>query len=110
MLKRDSQEIFIFGALQSEKAKKMLADFHFPAERLTTIVLIENEKLYTQSSAVLRIARKLNGVWKLLYGFIIIPKFIRDGLYGMISKYRYRIFGKKDQCMVPTPELKNRFI
>lgn len=110
ILKRDKKERFIFSSLQSETAKKMLADYHFSTEKLTTIVLIENGKMYTHSTAVLRIAKQLGGGWKLLYAFIIIPKFLRDGVYGIVSKYRYRVFGKKDECMIPTPELKRRFL
>ena len=110
MLKRDKEEQFIFGALQSEKAKEQLSSFNFSGEKMTTIVLIQNGKIYTQSAAVLNIAKRLGGGWKLFYGFIIIPKFLRDWLYSMVSKYRYKIFGKQDACMIPTPELKRRFL
>lgn len=110
ILKRDKKEQFIFGALQSEKAKELLSAFNFSGEKMTTIVLIQNGKMYTQSTAVLNIAKRLDGGWKLCYGFVIIPKFLRDWVYSMVSKYRYKIFGERDACMIPTPELKRRFL
>ena len=73
-------------------------------------MLVEGGNIATESDAVLKIARKLNGGWRLLYAFIIVPKFIRDGVYRFISRHRYRIFGRRDSCMVPTPELMEKFI
>jgi predicted DCC family thiol-disulfide oxidoreductase YuxK len=77
---------------------------------MNSFLLIDNGKIHDRSTAALRVARKLNGVWKFFYGFIIVPKFIRDAIYNLVSKNRYRWFGKKDECMVPTPELKARFL
>jgi predicted DCC family thiol-disulfide oxidoreductase YuxK len=109
VIRRDERKCFIFGALQSEKAKEILSHFNLPKENFKTIILIEDDKVFTQSTAVLKIAKQLNG-WKLFYAFIIIPKFIRDFVYSIVSKYRYKIFGKRDACMIPTPELKGRFL
>ena len=78
--------------------------------KLIVSFLIENSKFYTESSAALRIAKRLNGLWPLLYIFIIVPKFIRNSVYKFIAKNRYKWFGKKDSCMVPTKELKERFL
>ena len=72
--------------------------------------MIENGKFYEKSTAVLRIAKYLNGGYKGLYVFIIVPKFIRDWVYNFIAKNRYKWFGKKDHCMIPTKELQCRFI
>ncbi|MEO6169167.1 MAG: thiol-disulfide oxidoreductase DCC family protein [Chitinophagales bacterium] len=110
IIKRDKKERFVFGALQSERAKELLAEYQLPKEKMDSVVLIENGKVFTQSTAALRIAKKLDGGWSLTYAFIVIPKFLRDWIYGLIAKYRYKIFGKKDVCMVPTPEFKKRFI
>ena len=72
--------------------------------------LVENGKIYDRSTAALKVLRKLNGLWKLLYAFIIIPKFIRDAVYDFIAKNRYRWFGRKDECMIPTAELRAKFL
>jgi predicted DCC family thiol-disulfide oxidoreductase YuxK len=74
------------------------------------VILVEDEKVYTHSTAALRIIKRLPGMWKLLYGFRIVPSFIRDFFYRQFAKYRYRFFGKKDQCMLPTPEVRARFL
>ena len=77
---------------------------------MDTILLIEEGRVYKESAAALRIAKELAGGWKLLYGLIIIPGFIRDFFYRLISRNRYLWFGRRASCMVPTPELKVRFI
>lgn len=109
-IKRDHKDYFRFGALQSEIAKEKLAGFNFKSEDLKTIILLENGRIYLRSTAALRIARRLSGGWPMLYGFIIIPAFIRDFIYQLISKNRYRIWGKRESCMVPSPELKKKFL
>lgn len=100
----------MFGALQSEKAKQLLADYQLSSEKMDSVVLLENDEAFTQSTAALRIAKMLSGGWKLFYVFIVIPKFFRDWIYGLIAKYRYQIFGKTNACMVPSAELKRKFI
>lgn len=75
-----------------------------------SILLWENGKIYERSTAVLRVAGKLRGGWRLLYGFIILPRFLRDGIYHFIARNRYRWFGKKDSCMVPGPGVQDRFL
>ncbi|MEP7129330.1 MAG: thiol-disulfide oxidoreductase DCC family protein, partial [Chitinophagales bacterium] len=98
VIKRDKRERFVFGALQSEAARKILDGFEHSSEKMNTVILIEDGNIYTQSTAALRIAKQLRGGWSLLYVFIIIPKFLRDGIYNLIAKYRYRIFGKEEAC------------
>jgi predicted DCC family thiol-disulfide oxidoreductase YuxK len=89
----------------------LILDQHgIPGDVIDTIVLIENNKIYTQSTAALRIARKLNRLYFLLYIFILIPPFIRNPIYRFIARNRYKWFGKKNSCMMPEPELKNRFL
>jgi predicted DCC family thiol-disulfide oxidoreductase YuxK len=75
-----------------------------------SIVLIEDDAAFIHSTAALRIFRTLSGVWSLAYVFIIIPALIRDYLYRVFAKYRYRVFGKTDVCMVPTPDVHERFL
>jgi len=109
VIEHDKENYFNFSALQGDYAKNVLAEFNIVPENLDSILLLENGKLYTKSTSALRVARKLNGFWPLLYGFIIIPKFIRDWVYDFIAKNRYKWWGKQESCWVPTPELKSRF-
>ena len=110
VIKHDKKSRFLFGSLQSSEGKKILNEFHFTLSTINSFILIEDNKPYIKSTAALRVAKKLGGLWTLLYGFIIIPKFIRDGIYEVISKNRYRWFGKKDECMIPTKELRTKFL
>ncbi|WP_316806274.1 thiol-disulfide oxidoreductase DCC family protein [Pedobacter agri] len=108
-IKHDKNDVFKFTALQGNYAKTILPKFDINLERINSIILVENNQLYTKSSAALRIARKLNGLWPMLYAFMIIPKFIRDWFYDIIAKNRYKWWGRQESCWVPTPELKQRF-
>lgn len=110
LIPRDEENRFQFGSLQSDKVKELLKQYHYSSDNISTVLLIENRQLYSQSTAVLRIARKMNGAWPLLYGFMIIPRPIRDFLYNLIARNRYSLFGKKDSCMMPTPEWRAKFI
>lgn len=109
-IKRDRKKKLKFTALQGEPAKKLLLQFHINPTSLSSVILIDNGKVYTQSSAAIRICKYLNGGWKLFYGLMIIPKFIRDFFYNIIARNRYKWYGKREACMVPTPELKERFL
>ena len=114
IIDRDPEGYFTFAALQSEEAAPHLAPFGRPPARLAdapdSIVLIEDGRLYERSDAVLRIARRLDGLWPLAYIFVVLPKPLRDALYGWIAANRYRWFGKQDACRIPTPELRARFL
>lgn len=110
IIKRDRKNRFLFASLQSEYAKE-----HLPSElsidsQKPSIILKDGDSIRIKSSAVLTIAKSLSGLWFLLYAFMIVPRFIRDSVYDFIASNRYRWFGKKDQCMIPTPELKSRFV
>ena len=109
-IERDKKNMFQFASLQSDFASEKLKPFHIAPENLESFILLENDKVYLRSTAALRIAKKLNGLWPLLYGFIIVPRFIRDAVYNYIAKNRYKWFGKQESCWVPTPELKSKFI
>lgn len=110
IIKRDKNNLFKFATLQSEIAEELLIAKLSDKELLDSIVLIENGKQYTKSSAALRIAKNLSGAYPLLYIFMVIPKFLRDWVYSIIAKNRYKWFGKRDACMIPTPELKKKFL
>ena len=107
---RDKKGYFNFCSLQSEAGQALLEKHQLSKTELNSLVLIENEKAYRQSTAALRIAKKLDGSWPLFYGFIIVPPFIRNFFYNLIAKNRYRLFGKKDECMLPRPEWRERFL
>lgn len=110
VIRHDKQGLFRFASLQSESGQKLLLQYQLPQSDFTSFVLLENNRAYTRSTAALKVARQLSGFVKLLYGFIIVPAFIRDGVYNFIAKNRYRWFGKQESCMIPTPALKERFL
>lgn len=110
VIKHDNNNVFRFAALQEEPGKSLLNKYNINPKDTDSIVLIENGKAYVKSTAALRAARHLSGGWPLLYGFIIIPAFIRNVVYDVIAKNRYKWYGKKDSCMIPTPELKAKFL
>ncbi|CAN5208932.1 thiol-disulfide oxidoreductase DCC family protein [soil metagenome] len=110
LIVRDKKNKFQFGSLQSAKVQSILTEHQHSSNDISTVILIENNTLHSHSTAVLKIVRGLGGAWPLLYVFIIIPKPIRDFLYKLVAKNRYRLFGKKDACMIPTPKLKARFV
>ena len=109
-IKRDRKNKLKFTPLQGETAKQLLPQCHINPTSLSSVIFINNGKVYTQSSAAIQICKELDGGWKLFFGLIIIPKFFRDFLYNIIARNRYKWFGKKESCMIPTPELKERFL
>ena len=110
VIKKDKTSQIKFAALQSVRGHELLKQYGLSATSLSTFIFIEGGNAYTQSTAALRVSRYLGGLWHMFYGFIIVPKFIRDGIYNWIAKNRYKWFGRMDQCMIPTPELKQRFL
>lgn len=110
IIKHDKKAHFKFASLQSDAAKELLLQYNSKKINMDSVILIENNNFYTKSTAALKISKKLNNGFSLLYLFIIIPPFIRDWVYNYIAINRYKWFGKKENCMIPTPELKNRFI
>ena len=110
VIDHDPDGQFKFAALQSEFGKKKLRELNLQADDFDSIVLLSNDQVFVKSTAALKVAKKLTGAWPALYAFIIVPPFIRHAVYNLIAKNRYKIWGKTDQCRVPTPELKQRFI
>ncbi|MCZ6758179.1 MAG: thiol-disulfide oxidoreductase DCC family protein [Bacteroidetes bacterium] len=110
VIDRDRKAYFRFGTLQSEEGVALLRQAAYPDGYLDSILLIENGVVYRESEAALRIARHLSGVWPLFYGFRFVPRWIRDGIYAWIAQNRYKWFGRRDECRIPTPELKARFL
>ncbi|MBM3418743.1 MAG: thiol-disulfide oxidoreductase DCC family protein [Bacteroidetes bacterium] len=109
-IKRDPSAKFKFASLQSESGQKLLKKFGLPTDDFDSFVLIIGDKYFLKSSAGLNVLKQLGGIWSLFYIFIIFPRPIRDCVYNMIAKTRYRILGKRASCMVPTPENKLRFL
>ncbi len=110
VIKHDPKRLFRFASLQSDFGNKILNDFDLPLNDPNSFVLLAGNKIYDRSTAALMVAKKLKGPVSLLYIFIIIPKFIRNLVYSFIAKHRYKWFGKKTTCWLPTPELKQLFI
>jgi predicted DCC family thiol-disulfide oxidoreductase YuxK len=105
----DGKDYFRFASLQSKAAEDLLKNYP-EFQSLKTIIFLENGHIYTRSAAALRISKHLKGIWPLLQSAYIIPAFIRNSIYNLIAKNRYKWFGKKDQCMIPTRELKSKFL
>ena len=109
IIKRDREKHFRFAALQGKTGAEVLQKFNLPVTVFHSFILLEGDKVYTRSAAALRVARQLKG-WRWLYVLIIIPPFIRNAAYNIIAKNRYRWFGKRDACMVPTAALRSLFL
>jgi len=108
--KRDRRGVFRYAPLQGEFGQEVLHKYNLPATEFESFILLENGKIYQKSTAALRVTRRLGGLWPLLYTFILVPPFIRDAVYNFIAARRYRWFGKKEACMIPSPELRGRFL
>jgi predicted DCC family thiol-disulfide oxidoreductase YuxK len=107
VIDKDPNNKFKFAPLQSQFAKETIPETY---RSIDSIILMKNGVFYTKSDAALHIAKDLKGIVRYLWYYIFIPKFIRDWVYDLIAKSRYNVFGKKDMCRIPTPELQNRFI
>lgn len=110
IIKFDKKKYFRFAPIQSDIGKFLMDTYKLDPVKFDSVILCDDNKAYVFSSAILNIARKLGGIYSLGYAFVLIPKFIRDPLYKWIAKNRYKWWGKKDSCMIPTPELKSRFL
>lgn len=110
IIKRDNKNYFKFSPLQSEYSRNVLEQSNLSSKDFESIILYENNKLYQKSTAALKIAKHLSGLWNIFYVFIIIPPFIRDFFYDIIAKNRYKWFGKREMCMIPTAEIKEKFL
>lgn len=110
VIKRDKKANVKFASLHSEVGKQIMQQYHIPSEYIDSIIFFENKKVYYKSTAALRLSKKMDGLWPVIYVFIIIPAFIRNFVYDFIARNRIKWFGKADTCWVMTPELKNRFL
>ncbi|WP_205195509.1 thiol-disulfide oxidoreductase DCC family protein [Chitinophaga sp. Cy-1792] len=110
VIRHDRRGYFHFAPLQSATAKDLAAKYGFSTDDMNTFILIEHGKVYTKSTAALQVAAKLNFPVRLLYIFIVVPSFIRDRIYDVVARNRYRWAGKNPVCMVPTAAVKGRFM
>jgi predicted DCC family thiol-disulfide oxidoreductase YuxK len=122
VIEHDKAGYFKFAPLQSEEGTRLANEYGFESATallenaagdlipIDSVILIEDGGAYTHSTAALRILRRLRAPWSWAYVFMIIPRPIRDWAYKLFARYRYRIFGRKDQCMLPTPEVRARFL
>lgn len=110
LLKRDKKNIFLFAALQSESGQDLLKKFNLSANNFDSFILIDGDSYQTKSDAVISIAKNLSGFTRLLVIGKFLPKVARDFVYDLIAKNRYKIFGKRDSCRIPTAEEKEKFL
>ena len=109
ILRHESEPRFQFSPVQSAAGARILGAHGFSAADVDTFVLVSEGKVYTRSTAALRIAKHFKGAWRLLRVLWIVPRPVRDALYNFVARNRYSWYGKADSCMVPTPELSARF-
>ncbi len=110
IIKLDKKKYFRFAPLQSEVGQWLMNKHGLDPAKFDSVILVDDNKAYYYSGAILHIARKMGGIYSLAYVFMIIPPFIRNGIYKWIAKNRYKWFGKKDACMIPTPDIRSRFV
>ena len=110
IIKRDKKDVFRFAALQSEIGEKLLRKYQIDPEKTDSIILVADNNAFAKAGAALRIAQQLSGLWPALAILRIVPRFISNAVYDWIASNRYQWFGKKESCMIPTPELKAKFL
>jgi predicted DCC family thiol-disulfide oxidoreductase YuxK len=110
ILRNDRRGRFRFAALQSNAGRALLEKFHLSPESLDSVVLVDGDHAWRKSRAALRIARRMDAPWPLLWPLVIIPPPVANFFYDLLARNRYRIFGKLDACMIPPPEVRARFL
>lgn len=110
IIRHDQQRYFRFASLQSKTGEVLCKELHLPLQEFGSFILWNRGRLYTKSTAALRVTQKLSGLWPLLSVFLIVPPFIRDAVYDLIARNRYRWFGQKKTCWLPAPELDTLFL
>jgi predicted DCC family thiol-disulfide oxidoreductase YuxK len=111
VIKRDKNNKFLFAPLQSKIGEKIIKAYNINTAKVDSILLFNPKTgIYSKSTAALKIASKLSFPTNILTVFLIVPAFIRNWVYDYIAKNRYKWYGKKEACMIPTPDLKNKFL
>ncbi len=110
LIDRDKDNKLHFASLQSEVGQAILKEYQMDMANFDTFIFLKKGTLFMRSGGALEVVRILGGAWAWLSVFKIVPTFLRDGIYTLISKNRYKIFGKQESCRMPTPELKAKFL
>lgn len=110
VITRDKKRVFRFAPLQGETAKDVLGDVNIDLEHPDSFVLSKDNKVYFRSTAALMVARQLGFPWSLTSLFLVVPPFIRDAVYNLIARNRYKWFGRKETCRLPSPEERSLFL
>ena len=110
LLRRDRRRRFRFAALQSAAGRALLEQYGLSTQTLETIVVLEGGQARVRSDAALHLARRLPWPWPALAVFRILPRPLRDALYTFVARHRYRWFGRTESCMLPTPDVADRFL
>lgn len=110
IIHRDRRRVFTFASLQSQSGRKTLGSHGLGEDTLDTLVLVEEGRCFTRSTALLRICRRLSGLWPFLYVLIIFPRFLRDAFYDGFARNRYRWFTRRETCFLPGPDERDRFL
>jgi predicted DCC family thiol-disulfide oxidoreductase YuxK len=110
VIARDPAGRFQFAALQSDAARQLLGALTTIAPLPDSLVLVEDGRVFTRSAAALRVARGLRFPWPLAYGLVVVPRPLRDWVYDLVARNRYRWFGRRDLCLIPTPDVRVRFL
>ena len=111
VIKNDKKNVFLFTAIQSETGKKIIHHLGIDTSKTDSIILYEPKNAYyVKAAAALKIMKEFSGFWKLMQVFTILPNSFNNIFYDYIARNRYKWYGKKDSCMIPTPELKAKFL
>ena len=110
IISHDPNVRFHFASLQSDAGQRVLRRYDLPLADFDSFIYIRGGKVCQRSDGALNVLKDLGGLWKLFYAFIIIPRPLRDIVYDFVAKYRYRLFGKRESCMVPSADLQKRFL
>lgn len=110
IIDHDQDDTFRFAALQSDEGVELLKKFDIDPEETDSVILIDDSGANMYSTAALKISKHLGGIYRFGYIFMIVPAFIRDFFYKLFAKYRYRLFGRTDECRIPTPEERAKFL
>lgn len=110
ILNRDPSGIFRFAPLQSETGKNLLSKFDLPNDKFDSIILVENNEYYLRSTAALKILQRLGALWKIVYVFMLVPRPVRDYIYDIVARNRYKWYGKRAECMIPSSDIESRFL
>lgn len=110
IMDHDKQNQFKFASLQSNYGQNKVKELSLEDNYMGTVIFENNGKAYTHSDAILQIAKQIGGIYSLVSVFYIVPAFIRNFFYKIVANNRYKWFGKKESCRIPTPELKSKFL